>query len=303
MSSLYVSLFRVLSLLFFAGNTLLLILIILSGATDSYPVSSFYWVQGDTNGIPNAPSLTRWTFWGACSRDGGNTNCGSNLSPAYPISPVDNFGTKTNVPSKFISDRDSFYYLTRFAFCFFWIALAFIGVSFLLYIGTWCSYGFSQVVWLLTAVGCLFNVTAVVLQTAASVMARNAFSDADRSTHLGSQLFGIAWASLALSLLETASTSYGYFRKFKSNVIRNHEKEIGNVESRPLGSRNWFHSTKNDNYSVEEPAVTSTDPYAQNNANVTTATPAAVPQESQHKGINFFTIRKTQKVTHDDDSV
>lgn len=298
------SIFRLGTLLFLAGNTLLLILIIISGATNSYPISSFYWVQGDTSGIPNAPDLTRWTFWGACSRQDDQTICRGNLSPGYPISPVDNFGTNINVPGPFISNRDAFYYLTRFSFCFFWIALAFIGTSFLLYIGSWCSYGFSQVVWLLTTVGCLFNVTAVVLQTAASVMARNAFNGADRATHLGSDLLGIAWASVVLSMIESVSVFYEYFRKFKSHVIKEHEKEMGAIDSRPLGSKNWFYSSKSDNYQAEEPALATTDPYTQNNTNVTsTAAASAVPQENQQKGINFFTVRKTQKVTHDDDSV
>lgn len=302
MSGLMRSLFRLISLLFYAGNTLLLILIIISGGTNSYPISNFYWVQADTSGIPNAPSLTRWTFWGACSTQNGSTSCGDHLSPAYPISPVDNFGTRTNVPNKFITDRDAFYYLTRFAFCFFWIALAFIGVSFLLYIGTWCSYGFSKVVFILTAIGALFNVTAVVLQTAASVMARNAFSDAHRATHLGSDLFGIAWASVALCLLESGSSFYEYFRNFKSRIIRDHVKEMGAAESHPLGTKSWFYSSKSEQ-PAEEPAVGATDPYAQSNANVTSAAAGAVSQDNQHKGINFFTIRKTQKVTHDDDSV
>lgn len=298
MSGIYRILFRLITLLFFAGNTLLLILIIISGATDSYPVSSFYWVQGDTSGIPNATDLTRWTFWGACARSDGSSYCGGNLSPAYPISPVDNFGTKTNVPNKFITDRDAFYYLTRFSFCFFWIALAFIGISFLIYIGTWCSYGVSQVVWILTFVGCLFNVTAVVLQTAASVMARNAFSNDDRASNLGADLFGIAWASVFLCLFESGATFYEYFNKFKRNLIRNHEKDVAPIEHRPLTS---FFSAKPETYPTEEPILNANDPYAQNVANNPAAT---VPQENKHKGINFFTIRKTQKVaTNDDDSV
>ncbi|QLQ82653.1 hypothetical protein HG537_0H04160 [Torulaspora globosa] len=301
MSGLYRSLFRLITLLFYAGNTLLLILIIISGGTNSYPISNFYWVQADTSGIPNAPNLTRWTFWGACSTENGSTNCGDHLSPAYPISPLDNFGTKVNVPNKFITDRDAFYYLTRFAFCFFWIALALLGVSFLLYIGTWCSYGFSKVVFILTTVGTLFNVTAVILETAASVMARNAFSNAHRATRLGSDLFGIAWASVALCLLESAASFYEYFKKFKSHLIKNHAKEITAAETHPLGTKNWFYSSKSDQ-PAEEPAIVATDPYAQNNV-TSTAAANTVSQDNQHKGINFFTIRRTQKVTHDDDSV
>lgn len=288
---------RLLTLLFFAGNTLLLILIIISGATDSYPVDRFYWVQGDTSGIPNAPDLTRWTFWGACSRVDGVTSCGGNLSPAYPISPVDNFGTQTNVPQKFISDRDAFYYLTRFSFCFFWISLAFIGVSFLIYIGSWCSYGVSQVVWLLTTIGCLFNVTAVVLQTAAAVMARNAFSDDGRAASVGADLFGIAWASVFLCLAEAIFTFVEYFQRVRRNMKGYIEPKVATAEHRPFKS--FFLGRSDTTYPTDEPVLNANDPYAPTAINNTNT---AAPQESQQRGINFFTVRKSQKTTNDDDS-
>lgn len=297
MATLLRTFFRLLTLLFFAGNTLLLILIILSGATDSYPVNRFYWVQGDTSGIPNAPDLTRWTFWGACSRSDGTTTCGGNLSPAYPISPVDNFVTQTNVPHKFIADRDAFYYLTRFSFCFFWISLAFIGISFLIYIGSWCSYGISQVVWLLTTIGCLFNVTAVVLQTAAAVMARNAFSDDNRAAGLGADLFGIAWASVFLCLVEAIFTFIEYIQRVRRNINGYTEPKVATVEHRPFKS---FFLGRSDTYPTEEPVLSANDPYA---TTAVTNTNAAAPQESQQRGINFFTVRKSQKSTNDDDSV
>ncbi|GAV50765.1 hypothetical protein ZYGR_0Z01880 [Zygosaccharomyces rouxii] len=199
------------TILFFAGNVLLLILIIISGGSNSYPISRFYWVEGDTSGIPHAPNVTRWTYWGACSRSDGHTHCGGTLGPAYPISPVDNFGTKTNVPSKFISRRSSLYYLTRLSFSFFWIALSFISTSFLIYAGSWFSHGVSYVTWVLTFVGCIFNILAVIFQTAASVMARDAFTDAHRHGKLGAPLFGMAWASVFLCLIEIASVVVTHF--------------------------------------------------------------------------------------------
>lgn len=190
------------TVIFFAGNVLLLILIIISGGSNSYPISRFYWVEGDTSGIPHASNLTRWTYWGACSRSDGHTHCGGTLGPAYPISPVDNFGTETNVPHKFISSRSPLYYLSRLSFSFFWIALSFISTSFLIYAGSWVSHGVSYVTWVLTFVGCIFNILAVIFQTAASVMARDAFTDAHRHGKLGAALFGMAWASVFLCLVE-----------------------------------------------------------------------------------------------------
>lgn len=298
MSAFLRAVLKVTTLLFLAGNTLLLILIILSGAVNNYPVNHFYWVQGDTRGIPNASDLTRWTFWGACERRGQETFCGNNLSPAYPISPVDNFGTTTNVPDSFISNRDSFYYLTRFSFCFFWIALAFIGISFLLYIGSWCSYGFAKVVWMLTAVGCLFNVTAVVLQTAASVMARNAFSDSNREASLGADLYGIAWASVSLSIMETAFTVSEYFTWFLSKSREQHTQVP--VVSQETGPFKSIFSSKKEQYPTDDPTVAVNDQYASNTVNTMTSVP---PHENTHSGINFFTIRKSQKTKADEESV
>lgn len=208
--SIWSHIVRASTLIFFAGNVLLLLLIIISGGSDNYPMSRLYWVEGDTSGIGHAPNTTRWTYWGACSRSNGKTTCGSFLGPAYPISPVDNFGTKTNVPHKFISNRSSFYYLTRLAFSFFWIALSFIAISFLIYIGAWFSHDVSHVTWILTGVGCLFNIVAVIFQTAASVMARDAFTDEHRHGKLGAPLLGIAWASVALCLIEFTSLVAGH---------------------------------------------------------------------------------------------
>lgn len=210
-SAIWSWILRVSTVVFFAGNVLLLILIIISGGSNSYPISRFYWVEGDTSGIPHAPDLTRWTYWGACSRSNGDTHCGGNLGPAYPISPVDNFGTRTNVPHKFISSRSPLYYLTRLAFSFFWIALSFISTSFLIYAGAWFSHGISHVAWVLTFVGCIFNVLAVIFQTAASVMARDAFTDAHRHGKLGATLLGMAWASVFLCLVELTSVIVSNF--------------------------------------------------------------------------------------------
>ncbi|AQZ16956.1 SUR7 (YML052W) [Zygosaccharomyces parabailii] len=228
------------TLIFFAGNVLLLLLIIISGGSDNYPMSRLYWVEGDTSGIPHASNTTRWTYWGACSRSNGRTNCGGSLGPAYPISPVDNFGTKTNVPHKFISNRDSFYYLTRLAFSFFWIALSFIAISFLIYVGAWFSNAVSHVTWILTGVGCLFNIVAVIFQTAAAVMARDAFTDDKRHGKLGAPLLGIAWASVALCLIEFTSLVAGHIVWSRpSKDERNYEKaELPSVKITPTSRSN-----------------------------------------------------------------
>ncbi|CEP22633.1 Protein SUR7 [Cyberlindnera jadinii] len=162
-------------LFFLAGTTLLLVFIVLSGSIDHAPINRFYWVEGDTSGIPNAPNTSRWTYWGLIDRD-DNSYSVSELSPAYPISPVDNFRTNENVPQSFIDNRDVFYNLSRFAFAFYWITLAFVGAL-------------------------LFGSGAAAFETAVAVMARNAFHDADRYGHIGTKLMAIAWTTVACLII------------------------------------------------------------------------------------------------------
>ncbi|CAB4254726.1 similar to Saccharomyces cerevisiae YML052W SUR7 Plasma membrane protein that localizes to furrow-like invaginations (MCC patches) [Maudiozyma barnettii] len=319
---------KLVTLLFFAGNVLLLILIIISGTTQHYPVNRFYWVEADTTGIPNASTLTRWTFWGACDRVNDKTVCSQNLSPAYPISPVDNFNTHENVPHRFISERDAYYYLSRFAFCFFWIALAFVGISFILFILTWVSGTLLQVVFILMGFGCVFNVCAVVLQTAVTVMTKSAFHGDDRHSKIGASLMGIAWASVFVSIWEFVSVAFWYTsRKLReyyegSSLTEKHHNNFFHRDNEPLNvpeplmSPDAYSPVPNINMSndnngpmINPSGVTNNETLGSPNLPIvqepiTTPLPAVVPaEESRHKGINFFTIRRSHKPNPDDVSV
>ena len=304
---------RLLTLLFLAGNTLLLILIIISGSTNSSPINEFFWVEGDTSGIANAGNVTRWTFWGACSAVDGNNVCGSDLSPAYPISPVDNFHTKENVPQKFISDRDTFYYLTRFSFSFFWVALAFIGITFLLYIVSWWSLEFTKVVFCLLVFGMLFDVAAVCLQTAATVMAKNAFTDDDRHAKLGSKMLGMAWATVFLSMAEFAVCTLDFVKVFttasrgavgRSDYYNNNNSMFNAPRSN--STKGYFKDLFSGKANVPALVVDESSA-AVNYEAMDTATAATAAQQPadppQRRGIDFFTIRNANKVHRDDDSV
>ena len=318
---------KLVTLLFFAGNVLLLILTIISGTTQHYPVNRFYWIEADTDGIPNASSLTRWTFWGACDNINDRTVCSDNLAAAYPISPVDNFHTETNVPHKFVSNRDAFYYLSRFSFCFYWIALAFIGVSFILYILSWCSEVILQVIFILMAFGCVFNVCAVILQTAATAMAKRAFKDGDRKATIGAALMGIGWASVVVSIWEFVALAVW----FTSDKIRDHyrnnpqslsEKRHNNFFHRDTEPLDMQGQPVMDAYSPAPPNVASNTatmvnpgaytaaegantslPIVQEPLTVPTPAAAPPPETNAHRGINFFHIRRTQKQNPDDVSV
>ncbi|SCV02095.1 LANO_0F15170g1_1 [Lachancea nothofagi CBS 11611] len=282
---------RTLCLLFMAGTTLLLILIILSGSTTSFPVNRFYWLEADTSGITGAPDQSaRWTFWGLCTRDSssGDVTCPT-LAPAYPISPRDNFGSApaSELPTSFVDSRATYYYLTRFSFCFFWVALAFMGVAFLLYVISWCSYAFTKVVFILAAVGALFDTAAVSCQTAATVMARNAFKHSNRSASLSATLMGIAWASVACSLIVFFGTGATFIRR----AYQSHKEY---VEMQKYKEQALMYQGKQEALQPDVESYPIRDGDAAAGVAPLGATTETQP-ETHHSGIKFFKIRRSQK--------
>ncbi|ODV64555.1 SUR7/PalI family protein, partial [Ascoidea rubescens DSM 1968] len=183
------------SLFLLAGATLMLIFVVMSGSTTSFPINRLYWVEGDTSLISNAPDVTRWTFWGRCEEiSSRNRNC-DHLGPAYPISPYTNFDTTVNVPEKFVNEEDTFYYLSRFAFGLFWTGLVFTGVSLITEIFTLCSHTFQKIEVVFISLALFTTLTATCLITACVVLVRNAFHDADLDSEIGSIMIGLIWAS------------------------------------------------------------------------------------------------------------
>jgi hypothetical protein len=105
---------------------------ILTGAVNSAPLDRFYFLEASTNGITGARNPSRWTFFAICGADptsGHNVNCGA-VVPALPFDPPRNFGTQNGVPQQFIGTHQ-YYYLSRFMFAFYLIALVFGAIALL----------------------------------------------------------------------------------------------------------------------------------------------------------------------------
>jgi hypothetical protein len=115
------------SLLLLAGGIVFQFFIILSGAVSGNPENQIYFLQSTTNGIsPQPRNPSRWTFFAICGVENGrNANCGS-IVPALPFDPPSrsNFGTTNGVPDAFIGNN-RYYYLSRFMFAFYLVALFF----------------------------------------------------------------------------------------------------------------------------------------------------------------------------------
>ncbi|OBA18535.1 uncharacterized protein OGAPODRAFT_15266 [Ogataea polymorpha] len=271
---LLTSLNRLLTLLLLAGATLLLLFIVFSGSVSSFPFNQFYWVQARTSNLNPSGDISRWTFWGICNPETydshSNGNC-TNLGPDQPISPYDNFGNSTSLPQDFVTNRDTYYYLSRFSFPFILIALVFAGVSFICTLFQLCWTTMKQVVIFFVSLSVLFCAAGVSCQTAVSVMVRNKFSDAGMSAKVGPSMLGMAWAALVCLLIVFFLTCCsGMHRAYK---IHREQRQLEMGQTGPAGAP------------VSQPV---SGPLAVDETNQGTL-------PSNEGGIRFFKIKRTQK--------
>jgi hypothetical protein len=154
------------SLIVLAGGILLQFLVILSGAVNSRPENQFYFLQASGLGsITGARNPSRWTFFAICGVDsaGHNANCGS-VVPALPFDPPRNFGTTMNIPEQFIGTH-KFYYMSRFMFAFYLIALFFAVCALFTGVLALCSRLGGYLSGLNAAIALFFQTLAAALMT------------------------------------------------------------------------------------------------------------------------------------------
>lgn len=257
-------LFTFIPILLLLGASLLLFFINLTGASNKSVLSRFYWSETETKGISGADfSKTRWTNYGICDGSSGkNTDC-TKHKPAYPYSPKDNFKSSSGLPSSFTKDRDTYYYLTRFAYAFFLIGLVFSLFALIPVLLTCCGTGFFTGIFstLAIAMASLFTITAACLVTAAHVKGRNAFKDSGHKSSLGVKLFGITWAAVACLLLSfiwsIAVTCLGA----KSRVGKRKDKTESDYDQKSLSSSSSYHYNGTVQSPYDQNTTTGTTPH------------------------------------------
>jgi len=200
----------ILSLVLVAGGVLLQFFTILSGAINSTPINKFYFLEASTQGIPNARNPSRWTYFAICGADpstGNNDNCG-NVVPALPFDPPRNFGTQQGVPQSFLGTKE-YFYLSRFMFAFYLIALVFASIALLTGLLALVSRLGGYISSMTTSIALFFQSLAAALMTAWVIKGRNAFRGAGQEAHIGRYLMAFAWASVACFFLATVMFCLG----------------------------------------------------------------------------------------------
>jgi len=195
-------LLAILSLVLVAGALLLQFFTILTGGVNSAPLNKFYFLEASTNNIPNARNPSRWTFFAICGAENGlNVDCGS-PKPALPFDPPRNFGTEDGIPEQFLRTHQ-YYYLSRFMFAFYLIALFFGAIALLTGLLALVSRLGGYISSMTTFVALFFQALAATLMTVWVVKGRDAFRSSGQEASIGRYLMGFAWGSLACYFLAT----------------------------------------------------------------------------------------------------
>ncbi|KAI0376110.1 SUR7/PalI family-domain-containing protein [Hypomontagnella monticulosa] len=192
-----------LSLIFLAGSLVMLFFIILSAVTTTSPLNETYFLSADTNGITGARSVTQWAYFYICGA--GNTDC----SQAWPAPPLGYAwsGNPANAPDQLVGsyggDTTSFfyYYMWRFGWVFYLIALVFTVLAFFAGFIACCGRLGSAIAGFAAIIALFFHTIAVSLMTAVFVKMRNAFIAAGRDASLGRYAFGFSWGSWTALLI------------------------------------------------------------------------------------------------------
>ncbi|KAI1761514.1 SUR7/PalI family-domain-containing protein [Hypoxylon sp. FL1150] len=194
-----------LSLLFLAGSLVMLWFIILSAVTTTTPLNKTYFLSADTSGITGARSVTQWAYFYICGE--GNVGC-NKAAPAPPLGwawSANPSGAPPQLVGTHGGDTTSsyYYYMWRFGWVFYLIALVFSTVAF--FSGFVACFGRlgSAIAGLLAALALFFHTIAVSLMTAVFVKMRNAFIANGRSASLGRWAFGVSWGSWTALLIAT----------------------------------------------------------------------------------------------------
>lgn len=216
----------------------MLLFCVMSGAVASFPFDTFYWVQVDTSSISNLGyDVYRWTFWGIChpsSFSESSQGVCTQLGPAFPISPMDNFDSEfvSLLPSDFITNQQSYYYLSRFTFAFILIALVFSGIA-LINVAVspiWKSFRDANILYICLAL--IFAVAGAACGTSVSILTRNKFNDGGFEAKLNASLLGMLWASVfCLLIMFFLSCCTATYKKYKKETTPEFETKLVDYEA------------------------------------------------------------------------
>lgn len=184
---------------FIGASAALLFFINLSGVSNDLTfLNKFYFSSVTTT------EEVRWTMYAMCApTSNGEVYC-SAKQPAYPYSPSDNFGL-SQVPSDFVKNRKTYYYLLRIAYAWFLLALMFSLLSLFPVFWSCCFKGFITGFFASMVVGTatFFALMGAAFNTAVHAKGVAVFKKAGYTARLGKDMMVVMWLAVALLVVST----------------------------------------------------------------------------------------------------
>ncbi|SPO00242.1 related to FMP45 Cell cortex protein involved in sporulation [Cephalotrichum gorgonifer] len=215
--------------------------IILSGVTDHTPLNKTYFLEADTSGIHGAKDLTRWTYLRFCG-DGNHDCTKSRPAPAFGKA----WDANANAPSQLVGSHGGdttssyYFYMWRFGWVFFLIALFFSVLAFFTGLFLSCCGRIGAFLSATSAfLAMVFWTLAAVFMTVVFVKARNHFRDDGRDAHLGPYAFGWAWGGWAATFIATVLFCLGTRKSKKDRYPPHPPRRTGGVETMTVRRRRW----------------------------------------------------------------
>ncbi|KAK0730061.1 actin cortical patch SUR7/pH-response regulator pali [Lasiosphaeris hirsuta] len=193
-------------MIFLASSLVMMWFVILSGVTHTSPLSQTYFLRANTDGISGARPISQWTYFYVCGD--GNTDC-SPPHPAPAIGSAWDGEPRRAPPAELLGGYGGnttsfgYWYMWRFGWVFYLIALFFGVLAFFSGFVACCSRLGSAISGLITLAALVFYTIAVSLMTATFVKMRNAFIADNRDAELGRWAFGFSWGAWAALLIST----------------------------------------------------------------------------------------------------
>ncbi|RDL36121.1 putative SUR7 family protein FMP45 [Venustampulla echinocandica] len=212
----------IVSLILIAVSILFMFFVILSGVSHRTPFDKTYFLKADTSKIPGARSISQWTYFYVCGE--GNNNCGSPV-PALPVGYAW-LGGSAEAPHGLVGSHGKhttsfhYYYLWRFGWVFYLLALLTIVLAFFTAIVAPCSRLASGISGVLVLNALFWFTLAASMMTAQFVQMRNEFHHNGLMAKLGSYAFGFTWAAWACMFIAAILLFTGVGQKSPRNDPR-----------------------------------------------------------------------------------
>lgn len=224
------------SLILIAGSLVLLLFVVLSGLKSTTPLNNTYFLEADTSKIAGSGrAVSRWTYFYICGAD--NKDCGAPV-PALPFGYAW-IGGSNGAPASLIGSHGKhttstyFYYLWRFGWVFYLVALIFDVLAFFTSLLAPCSRLASGLSGVILAMALFWMTLAASLMTATFVKARNDFRSAGMTATIGRYAFGFTWGAWAAMFLATLMLFLGCGLGGRKDSTR--------TTARTTGSTGFFH--------------------------------------------------------------